>query len=125
MNDTPHADDDLYLHSGETYDGPPAYYPKEPEAQVDERRKEHTVIAASYPIMADIADWFRTEIDACDRISNIETRAISANGMHYSLKVSIEAQVLAYQLLREKLEGKLQQFAQFGKALDSEEKSDD
>lgn len=112
-----HADDDIYPRSGETFEST-AYYPKPDEEQATEDEQKAGVIAASLPIMDDVADWFREQIAASSDVHNIQTTAMTINGVQYSRTVSIEAQVLAYQLLKELLAGKLQEFETFGKAGD-------
>ena len=116
----PHADDDVYTRSGETYDST-ASYAKEPDEQVEEKDQRNAIIAGSYPIMDDVADWFRTQIAASTDIHNVEVTTMTVNGVKYSRKISVEAQVLAFQLLKQLLESKLQEFSGFGKDPDAAE----
>lgn len=113
-------DDDIYTHDGETYTNG-AYYPKKPEDQVVEDDKTDAVIAQSYPVIKDVADWFQREIAAASDIHNIQVSVMTMNGFKYSRTVSVEAQVLAYQLLQEKLAEKFQEFEMFAKDMAADE----
>lgn len=110
--DQPH-DDDVYVNAGDSYDT--TYYPEAPEEQQEEERHEKMIRAASYPIMDDLADWWKDMIEGCDDIHNIAMTEMTINDVKYTRAVSIEAQVLAYQLLKEKLIEKYQMFQGFGK----------
>lgn len=107
-------DGDLYLRDGADYQNG-IYYPDAPEEQVEEEQKAIGVKASSYPVMDDVADWFKTAISECDSVSNIEVATMTMNGVKYSRSVSVEAQVLAYQLLKELLQDKANEFQEFGK----------
>lgn len=104
--------DDLYQNDGETYQNG-VYYPGEPEERKEQERVEAGIIASSYPIITDVADWFAAEIAACDSLDNIQTTSVTYGLNTYDRKVSIEAQVLAYQLLKEKLAEKAKDFDRF------------
>jgi hypothetical protein len=65
--------------------------------------------------MDDVADWFKQAITECDSIANIEVATMTVHGVKYSRAVSVEAQVLAYHLLKEMLQDKANEFQEFGK----------
>lgn len=105
--------DDLYLNDGETYTNG-VYYPETPEDQKEEEVKAKGVIASSYPVMDNVADWFTNAIKECDSIDNIEMTEMTVKDIKYSRAVSIEGQIFAYQLLKELLSDKAAEFAEFG-----------
>lgn len=105
--------DDIYLRDGETYTNG-VYYPDVPEAQVEEETKQKAVVASSYPIMDDVANWFDTAIAEAKDLSNIDLTVTEINGVKVTMAVSAEAQVLAYQLLAQALQDKKGEFAEFG-----------
>lgn len=107
------SNDDVYVNDGETYQDT-AYYPTEPQEQKESQAHDAGIKAASYPIMPELAEWFQTAITDCDNIHNIQVTAMTVNGVQYSRQISVEAQVLAYQLLKEKLQEKAEEFAKFG-----------
>lgn len=110
------SDDDLYVNAGDSYNTPVGeYYPAPPAERVEEERQERAIKAASYPIMDDLADWWKAMIDGCDDIHNIAMTDMTVNDVKYTRSVSIEAQVLAYQIVKEKLIEKYQLFQNFGK----------
>lgn len=94
---------------------------------VPDERKAHELkanvrkdrLARSYPVLDDLIDWFDGQIKAIDSIGNIETTALTVNGTKYESKVSIPAQVLAYQLLKSKLEEVKTGFKDFKEEHDS------
>jgi hypothetical protein len=106
-------DDQLYLRDGE-FETNGVIYAEEDRDIVEERAKQDGVLAASYPIMKDVADWFQECISECDSLTNIEMVAQTVNGVKYERTVSIEAQVLAYQLLKQLLEDKKNSWGEFG-----------
>jgi hypothetical protein len=106
-------DGDLYLRDGADYQNG-VYYPEAPIAQVEEEQKAIGIKASSYPVMDDVANWFKEAIADCDSISNIETSIQTLNGVKYSRTISIEGQVFAYQLLKELLQDKANEFQEFG-----------
>lgn len=119
MPDLPMHDDDLYSRDGETYNG--QYYPKKSDEDEKEDSRQDAINSASFPIIKDVAKWFEAQIAAAGDIDNIETRSMSFNGIKYSRTVSIEAQVLAAQLLKEKLAMKFEEFKDFaGRPEDSD-----
>lgn len=91
-------------------DGEQMTYPKEAPL-VQEEADLKTTVDKSYPILQDIIDWFEKEIALADSIDNIETKTLS--GVKYSRTVSVEAQVLAQQLLKGKLQESQTRFIRF------------
>lgn len=108
------ANDDIYMNEGNSYDSPGVYYPTEPEAQVEEQIAQSAPKVASYPVMDEVTAWFEQQIKECDDIHNIQVTTMTINGVKYSRTVSVEAQVLAMQLLKEKLRDKAHEFSNFG-----------
>ena len=104
--------DDLYLRDGETYTNG-VYYPEEPQEQVEEIQQKRGVIAASYPVMEDVAEWFANSIADAKDLTNIDLHRTEINGVNVSLRVSVEAQVLAYHLLAQALQDKSQEFEEW------------
>lgn len=105
--------DDLYQNDGESFTNG-VYYPTVPEEQIEEEIRAKSIMAGSYPIMDNVADWFKDAIKECDSISNIETTTVTINNVKYSRTIHIEAQVLAYQLLKSLLSDKANEFGEFG-----------
>lgn len=106
--------DDLYQRDGETYTNG-TYYPAVPEEQVEAEVKQKSVIASSYPIMDDVANWFDEAIADSKDITNIDLTLTEINGVKVTMSVSAEAQILAYQLLGQALQDKKAEFEEFGK----------
>jgi hypothetical protein len=107
------SDGDIYPNDGESFADNGAYYPDAPEEQKEEERAEVAVTAASYPIMASVAEWFKQEILDCDDITNIQFDEITVGKTTFNRKVSIEAQALAFMLLKERLQSKFEEFKEF------------
>lgn len=105
--------DDLYLNDGETYTNG-VYYPEVPEDQKEDEAKHKGVIASSYPIMEDVANWFKEVIDDTKDMRNIDMQKTEINGVAVSLNVSIEAQVFGYMIANQVLSDKAAEFAEFG-----------
>lgn len=95
-------DDDLMPNDGEAFTNSVSY-PDIPEERVEEEAAEAAVIAASYPILPKLADWFEKQMEQAGSLQNIETKSLTISGVKYTRTVSVEAQVLAYQLLHEML----------------------
>lgn len=115
--DAPTANDDLYVNQGESYDVG-LYYPTDDPERVESEAKEKSIKAASYPIIPEIAAWFAEQINLSSRNSNIKTQALTINGVRYDRTVSIEGQVLAYQLLEALLTEKAAEFGNLAKELE-------
>ncbi len=105
-------DDDVYQLDGEAFQDT-VYSPGIPAERIEAEAREAAIIASSYPVMEDVANWFLTQIADCNDLHNIQMTALTINGARYDRKTSIEAQVLAYQLLQEKLTEKFQAFKLF------------
>lgn len=105
--------DDIYLNDGETYTPPGVYYPKTENPATDAELQTQAAIAQSLPIMGEVAAWFEQEIQNCDNIHNIQVTSLTVNGVKYGRDISVEAQVLAFQLLKEMLQNKARDFESF------------
>ena len=103
-----------YVNDGATYD----WQPPQPEVQQEADKHIKAVVAPSFPIMDDVAQWFDEQIaDSRDR-RNIQVTALTVNGVKYSREVSVEAQVLAMELLEQKLTAKRAEWGTFGESDD-------
>jgi hypothetical protein len=112
-----HSDDDVYVNEGNSYDSG-IYYPDAPKEQTEEIAETQGKKAASYPILAELEQWFREQIDYAKDLNNIETARVNINGSTYSRSVSVEGQVLAHQLLSKMLSDKYHEFEDFAKGLE-------
>lgn len=101
----PLPDDDAVAVFGETYQDA-AYYPDAPLERKEEEASDAAIIAASYPIMSDVYDWFQEQIDATDSRRNIVGYA---NSHGYDITECSRA----FDIVRELLEGKQAEFQQF------------
>lgn len=106
------TDDDIYVNAGDSYDTGTQYYDV-PAEQKEEEIKEAAIKAASYPILGDVADWFEAQINQCESIENIQFDVTTIQGITVDRKISVEAQVLAYRMLRQLLDDKYQEFKDF------------
>lgn len=106
------SDDNIYQNDGESFQNG-IYYPEAPDERREDESKELAGVSASLPIMPEIAAWFDAAVAECDNMDNIQIDEIEANGVRYHRNVSIEAQVLAYQLLKAKLTEKKLEFQDF------------
>lgn len=105
--------DDLYPNDGADFDG--MLYP-DTEPKVSEEEKVETAnMAASYPVLADINEWFEQQIAECDSLDNIQIEAIEIKGVKVNKTISIEAQLYALQLLKGLLKDKQEEFKDFKK----------
>jgi hypothetical protein len=107
----PSNDGDLYQNSGDSYDT--TFHADMPQERIEEEVKAAAVKAASYPILGDVADWFDEQIKACDSVDNINFDIQTIGGVSVDRKLSVEAQVLAYRMLKELLNEKYQEFKDF------------
>jgi hypothetical protein len=112
-------DGDIYVNPGITDVLGGAYYPGEPEERKAAEKDQAAPVAASYPIMEDVAEWFKQQIASCDDMHNIQVSKMTIGGTVYERSISVEAQVLAYQLLKEKLTDKFNTFKDFSKETDA------
>lgn len=104
--------DDLYINDGAAYDT--SYYPEDQDGEVKEQEvSQKAVQAASYPIMGDVAEWFEEQIKSCDSIDNIIFDTQVIGNVQLDRNLSVEVQVLAYRLLKEKLQDKARDFEDF------------
>lgn len=107
------SDDDVYVNSGESYVGG-AYYPGEPEERKEIEQQQAAERTGPIEVLQGIYNWFDQQIKDCDNIHNIEVNEMTVNGVKFSRKVSVEAQVLALQLLKERFVEKRDEFKQYG-----------
>jgi hypothetical protein len=96
------AVDDTFVASSEGYQDA-AYYPEQPEERTESESKDAAILAASYPIMADIADWFARQVEEAMDITNIDLEST----------LPVEVQVKAYQLYQTKMIEKAREFADY------------
>lgn len=104
------ADDDIYVNNGDTYVS--TDYQPEPFQTVQQKEQlshDQAIKAASYPIMADVADWFDTQIDGCDSRRTINAYA-AAKGYQPN---QLEDVARAFDIVRELLEAKSLEFTEF------------
>jgi len=101
-------DGNLYPNAGDDMDT--TYYPELPKERVEAEAKQKSIKAASYPVMADVEEWFRTQIAECDSIDNIQIDKVTIRGVLYERTISIEAQILAQRLLKDLLSSKYEDF---------------
>lgn len=109
---TPTGDDMVYMNDGDSFQNG-IYYPDAPEEQTTKINEEQSAKAGSYPILPKLHKWFEDQIKDCDNMHNIQVSKMTINGVSYGRTVSVEAQVLAYQLLKEKLTEKAHEFDDF------------
>jgi len=95
-----------YPNSGEAYSS-------DPRVTTEAEQVDTAKVASGAPIMDDLTAWFDEQIADSDSLMNIEITELTVNGVKYSRKVSIEAQVLAHQLVKGILEAKKQQYETF------------
>lgn len=107
--------DNLYTASATEVAEP--YYPEDDEDRKNEEQQQQGNLAASYPILADVDDWFESQILNASDIHNIQIHERTINGIKYNRTVSVEAQVLAYQLLKEILAEKQNEFKELAQKL--------
>jgi hypothetical protein len=103
-------DDDIIPSDSGAY---PDYQPEEPQERKQAEREATSAIATSYPIMDDVKQWFTDSIIDFDSIDSIQMEAITVNGVLYDRKVSIEAQLLAQKLCKQKFIDKAQAWGDF------------
>ena len=106
--------DDVPITDGESFQNG-VYYPTTPKERVEAEVTQAVIKASSYPVMEDVAEWFKDAIFSCSAISNIQITTMDVNGIKYDRKTSVEAQVLAYQLLETMLTNKFDEFREFAK----------
>ncbi len=100
--------DDLLPNDGQAYSSDPkitTHAEAMQRAQATSTNPQETV------------EWFEKQIARCDSLDNIETAEMKINGITYSRKVSIEAQILAQQMLIELLRAKMEEYKFFAENL--------
>jgi hypothetical protein len=107
------SDGDVYPNEGETF-AQGIYYPGQPEEQKLAEKEAAAAKSASLPVLNEVADWFAAQVKACDDIHSIQITEVEINGVKFTRKASVEGQVLAMQLLKEKLIEKSHEFEKFG-----------
>lgn len=101
MSTDPYAAvDDSFVASS---DGDTTYYADIPQERAEADAKEAAIVAASYPIMADVADWFARQVEEAMDISNIDLES----------SVPVEVQVKAFQLYQAKMIEKAREFQDY------------
>ena len=101
------SNDDLYQIDGETYTNG-IYYPEVPTEQAEAEKAKQGKMASSYPVMDDVADWFKEQIELADSVQYVKSYADVE-------KVPIEDTLRAFDIVRLLLETKSHEFAEFGK----------
>ncbi len=110
-------DDSLMPYDGEAFDT--SSYAELPEDRKQKERDESGIKAASYPVLPKIADWFEQAIKDCNNLDNITLGStMEKNGVVYDQRTSVQAQILAYRLLKELLVEKYDEFKDFQEDLD-------
>lgn len=97
--------DDLMPNDGDQMGGD--YYP-------DSTTKiETSPLKDRSSIQEDVDKWFEKEIESCGSIDNIQIDVITVQGTKYDRQTSVEAQLLAFTLLKQKLQAKKQEFEEW------------
>lgn len=109
MPNLPDVEGNLYPRDGQSYDNADNYF-DEPQERKEDEREETNEENYTVPFLTKIHAWFDDEIAAADSIENIKVESVTINGVVYSSAVSIEAQVLAFRLLKQKLQEKKDEF---------------
>lgn len=99
--------DDLYTVDGEAFTNG-VYYPDTPSEIKEEAQQKQGIIASSYPVMDDVADWFKEQIENVNTVSYVKSYAEIE-------KVPLETAMRAFDVVRVLLESKAMEFAEFGK----------
>ena len=107
--------DDLYMNDGQSFADE---YFDLPEDRKEAEQQAAAEKVASAPALQAIEEWFKEQIANCDNFDNIRTREAEINGIKISTTVSIEGQVYAYQLLKQLLTDKHEEYRQFAKELE-------
>lgn len=109
------TDDNLYPNDGDQMG---IYFPGEPLERKQARELEDSLLNKSLPVLDEVIEWFEDAIEEANSVDGIQTSTMSVNGVKYSRSVSVEAQVLAQQLLKQKLLDKQSKFIAFKEAHD-------
>lgn len=109
----------LYPRDGATYDDGDQYF-DQPRERTEEEREEANEQASAIPFLKQIHEWFDEQIAACDSIDNIQVGDITIpmgdNTITVPQAASIETQVYAMQLLKQRLLEKKNSFPELGEA---------
>jgi hypothetical protein len=114
----PLSDDDIMVRDGDDYTNS-VYAPKKPTQRVEAEQEFNAILQTSKLILPDVSHWFEAQIIAADSLSNVKIDDMTVNGVSYSRTVSVEAQVLAQQLLKQALQAKHNEFKRFAEGLDN------
>lgn len=88
-------------------------YSSDPSIQTEAEQADIARVASATPMLDDLISWFDVQIRSADSLMNIETTKLTINGVKYERSVSIEAQVLANQILKGLLESKKSEYIDF------------
>lgn len=88
-------------------------YSSDPRVETEAERKYRASLNTVAPHLDRTIEWFEEQIANTDSLANIETTALKIGDVTYTRKVSIEAQVLAQQMLAELLRTKQQEYIRF------------
>lgn len=116
--DVPTVDDDVYVNEGSSYDNG-IYYPGEPEERKEAEEEQAAEKAGPIPVLQNVHQWLLDQAKECDNIHAIEVTELTINGVKYSRKVSVEAQVLCMQLMKERMNTKAEEFKDFAEEQDA------
>jgi hypothetical protein len=94
-----------YPQDGESYTNG-VYYPDLPQERKEEESKDNAVIAASYPVMESVAQWFQEQVEATDSRRNIRAYAEASN-------LDLTDTARAFDIVHDLLEAKSHEFEVF------------
>lgn len=83
------------------------YYPER------EDKDEPSPLRDRSSIQKDCAEWFDRQIKFADSLDNVQVDLLEFQGIKRERRVSIEAQVLAHQMLMQMLKDKKQEFEEW------------
>lgn len=96
--------DDLMPNDGQAYSS-------DPRIETPAETIKKGMVSLAHPV--ETVEWFEDQIANADSLMNIETTELKIGDVTYTRKVSIEAQVLAQQMLGELLRTKMQEYQHF------------
>jgi len=99
------SSDDIYVNTGLDY-APADYQATIPKERLEQESKEAAIKAASYPIMADIADWFQVQFAYLD-----SRTAVLAYATEYEVDVEVAGR--AFDVARDIIAVKAKEFEDF------------
>ena len=97
---------DPYPNSGESFD-------EAVDDTFDLIEEARTRANISYPIVDEFLEFLEDQLKAVPNITNIQTSKQKYNGIEYSRTISIEGQVLAYQMMYDLLMSQIQKAKTF------------